>query len=123
MSVRLAGINSPGMRAIVAALKKYGPMDIYGIGPRADMAPLSVRDYARSLHAVGRIHISGWIYTQGPQAPIYAAGPGADAPKLPKRESSQATEEYEQLDCTAHRMRAARILATPDPITRALMGL
>lgn len=52
----------------------------------------TIRDWARHLlkrlHAAKRVHIVGWTHSsRGPYAPVYAWGPGEDAPK-PQRQSS-----------------------------------
>lgn len=64
---------------ILAALPGTRPE----IGQRTGLVKSAVFCRLRDLHAAGQVHIAGWVPAErgGPAAPVYAAGPGLDAPQ------------------------------------------
>lgn len=58
------------------------PMTSYDLAPEVHLVQRSVHNVLRQLHAEGLVHIVGWVHRAppGPLTPIWAYGPGTDAP-------------------------------------------
>jgi hypothetical protein len=69
-----------GHAALYAALAAK-PMDYAGLALAGKLSDFSARRWAQSLHAAGLVHITRWQRIgRGQPTPVWAAGPGTDAP-------------------------------------------
>ncbi|MRR49345.1 MAG: hypothetical protein EG825_00270 [Rhodocyclaceae bacterium] len=111
--------DSPSMLRIVAALEKHGPMDKYGIADKAFVTALYFQNQCRYiLKDAGRIHVHGWIHNiSGQPRPVYAAGPGEDAPRPGNLDQLARARKWKERtgyhDLQKSNRRLARLSASP----------
>lgn len=76
--------NSPGLKAIVDAIERLGPMTGKEVAQFSGVSYTTIkgRGYMQVLKKQGKVHISGWRRQRSANmAPIYSAGAGEDCPK------------------------------------------
>lgn len=58
------------------------PMTSYELAPQVHLVQRSTHNVLRQLHAESLVHIVGWVHRAppGPLTPVWAYGPGRDAP-------------------------------------------
>ena len=89
--------DAPGMRRIVETLNRYGHLTYREIAQFSGLSPNTVKNsgFLDALVTQGRIHIGGWRRSsRGPMSPVYACGPGAEAPRPPSLTSAQKDSRH-----------------------------
>ncbi len=82
----------------------------------------------REMHEDGLLHIHSWQRSQGAHLPVYAFGPGEDAPKLPsltdkeRKARVKGKVSVEDRDFENARRRQLRRKIKIDPLTAAFFG-
>jgi hypothetical protein len=82
----------------------------------------------REMHEDGLTHIHSWHRSQGAHLPVYAFGPGEDAPKLPsltdkeRKARVKGKVSVEDRDFENARRRQLRRKIKIDPLTAAFFG-
>ena len=125
----------PAFVALWAVLKKKRGTRVE-LAKRAGVSPQTAGTFIQ--HFRSQMHISGWQpRTDGPDAPIYAAGAGTDKPKRPNKPRAQVYSDYwKRMKRERPDLAAARIARTTfkrleregklprrDPAAVALFGM
>jgi hypothetical protein len=82
----------------------------------------------REMHEDGLLHVQSWQRSQGAHLPVYAFGPGEDAPKLPsltdkeRKARVKGKVSVEDRDFENARRRQLRRKIKIDPLTAAFFG-
>lgn len=102
------------MRRLRAAFEQGRELSAHDAEDIAFLHIRRVREYLKYLHTRGEIHIDRWDRKnkQGPWHPVYAGGPGPDAPRPAGQTNAEMMRNYRK------RHRVPKM----DPVIAALFG-
>ena len=113
-------MSSPAMDRLLSALRDKGPMTTVMLASAACISFGTAKAYTQRAIATRDIHVR----KDALGATLYAFGPGEDPPKFSSRQPKfPEPTTAERCDPYQEAQRAAQVLANPDPLTAALLGL
>ena len=118
-------LSAPSVKRILKVIdESTTPLSGQEIAKRAYVSFSTFKNHALpKLSAAGLIHQSGWEKYAYGYKPAYSAGQGKTPPRPPSPNSSQRCRDWRERTAKNQFDKANRRLATPDPITAALMGI
>lgn len=116
-----------GYAHLLAMLTWY-PSTVLALAQRARMGHLAAYRWVMAMHQLGRVHVASWLeLPRRPLLPVFAVGPGPDAPPPSERANGRPVERCvlpmrrltKELIAFEHLLRALEVQATRAEVVEA----